>query len=280
MILIKEKIDKIMLLSNKVMKNNETEAPQIKALLQPSLTLIKKSFPNFYRAGTQYFVNMETLIDSASTNQILSSASAKISREIFGKNWEEFCQTIDSLTHTKPPPHTKEIISKFQSISSSMEYIKTSNENRKYPTSGLTKYINNVQSLCDDVCNNVIELFSQPSFPFFEIDLNAMLHGEEGYYYKDLKWGLMEEEIEAVLGYDIGRAEVMANGKAISGDLILKILVGLLFVIIGIEGIAGHRLVGGMRASIYNAVSMESVEALAAYMREFEAKQMAGGRSL
>ena len=48
-----------------------------------------------------------------------------------------------------------------------------------------------------------------------EIDLNAMLHGEEGYYYKDLKWGLMEEEIEAVLGYDIGRAEVMANGKAI-----------------------------------------------------------------
>ena len=48
----------------------------------------------------------------------------------------------------------------------------------------------------------------------------------------------------------------------------------------GIEGIAGHRLVGGMRASIYNAVSMESVEALAAYMREFEAKQMAGGRSL
>ena len=48
-----------------------------------------------------------------------------------------------------------------------------------------------------------------------EIDLNAMLHGEEGYYYKDLKCGLMEEEIEAVLGYDIGRAEVMANGKAI-----------------------------------------------------------------
>ena len=175
MILIKEKIDKIMLLSNKVMKNNETEAPQIKALLQPSLTLIKKSFPNFYRAGTQYFVNMETLIDSASTNQILSSASAKISREIFGKNWEEFCQTIDSLTHTKPPPHTKEIISKFQSISSSMEYIKTSNENRKYPTSGLTKYINNVQSLCDDVCNNVIELFSQPSFPFFEIDLMSSI---------------------------------------------------------------------------------------------------------
>lgn len=39
----------------------------------------------------------------------------------------------------------------------------------------------------------------------------------------------------------------------------------------GIEGVAGHRLVGGMRASIYNAVEMESVEALVAYMRAFEA---------
>lgn len=38
----------------------------------------------------------------------------------------------------------------------------------------------------------------------------------------------------------------------------------------GIEGIKGHRLAGGMRASIYNAVSMESVEALASCMRAFE----------
>ena len=40
----------------------------------------------------------------------------------------------------------------------------------------------------------------------------------------------------------------------------------------GIEGVKGHRLVGGMRASIYNAVSMDSVEALASYMEEFEAE--------
>ena len=39
----------------------------------------------------------------------------------------------------------------------------------------------------------------------------------------------------------------------------------------GIESVKGHRLVGGMRASIYNAVSMESVEALATCMRDFEA---------
>jgi len=34
----------------------------------------------------------------------------------------------------------------------------------------------------------------------------------------------------------------------------------------------GHRAVGGMRASIYNAMPLEGVERLAAYMREFAAR--------
>jgi phosphoserine aminotransferase len=32
----------------------------------------------------------------------------------------------------------------------------------------------------------------------------------------------------------------------------------------------GHRIVGGMRASIYNAMPIEGVRALVAWMREFE----------
>jgi phosphoserine aminotransferase len=32
----------------------------------------------------------------------------------------------------------------------------------------------------------------------------------------------------------------------------------------------GHRSVGGMRASIYNAMPMAGVEALVAYMKDFE----------
>jgi phosphoserine aminotransferase len=32
----------------------------------------------------------------------------------------------------------------------------------------------------------------------------------------------------------------------------------------------GHRSVGGMRASIYNAMPIEGVQALVDYMREFE----------
>jgi phosphoserine aminotransferase len=38
----------------------------------------------------------------------------------------------------------------------------------------------------------------------------------------------------------------------------------------GIVGIAGHRSVGGMRASLYNAVPTEAVEALVCFMRDFE----------
>jgi phosphoserine aminotransferase len=40
----------------------------------------------------------------------------------------------------------------------------------------------------------------------------------------------------------------------------------------GLIGIKGHRSVGGMRASIYNAVPLEAVQALVSFMREFERK--------
>jgi phosphoserine aminotransferase len=38
----------------------------------------------------------------------------------------------------------------------------------------------------------------------------------------------------------------------------------------GLVNLGGHRSVGGMRASIYNAMGPESVDALIAFMREFE----------
>ena len=38
----------------------------------------------------------------------------------------------------------------------------------------------------------------------------------------------------------------------------------------GFVNLKGHRTVGGMRASIYNAVGMDAVQALVTYMAEFE----------
>ena len=40
----------------------------------------------------------------------------------------------------------------------------------------------------------------------------------------------------------------------------------------GFENLKGHRTVGGMRASIYNAMPIEGVEALVAFMKDFEEK--------
>jgi len=43
--------------------------------------------------------------------------------------------------------------------------------------------------------------------------------------------------------------------------------------IAGFDGLKGHRSVGGMRASIYNAFPEEGVDALVSFMREFERKR-------
>ena len=40
----------------------------------------------------------------------------------------------------------------------------------------------------------------------------------------------------------------------------------------GLTNLKGHRSVGGMRASIYNAVSEEAVAALIAFMADFEGR--------
>ena len=40
----------------------------------------------------------------------------------------------------------------------------------------------------------------------------------------------------------------------------------------GLKNLKGHRSVGGMRASIYNAMPYEGVEALVAFMKDFAAK--------
>ena len=40
----------------------------------------------------------------------------------------------------------------------------------------------------------------------------------------------------------------------------------------GMVQLKGHRSVGGMRASIYNAMPLEGVQCLVEYMKQFEAR--------
>ena len=38
----------------------------------------------------------------------------------------------------------------------------------------------------------------------------------------------------------------------------------------GLKGLRGHRIVGGIRASMYNGLELGSVERLVGFMRDFE----------
>jgi phosphoserine aminotransferase len=42
---------------------------------------------------------------------------------------------------------------------------------------------------------------------------------------------------------------------------------------VGLVNLEGHRSVGGMRASIYNAMSIEGIEALVKFMKDFQTRQ-------
>jgi phosphoserine aminotransferase len=42
----------------------------------------------------------------------------------------------------------------------------------------------------------------------------------------------------------------------------------------GLINLKGHRLVGGMRASLYNAMPIEGVKSLVAFMKKFEEENL------
>ena len=68
----------------------------------------------------------------------------------------------------------------------------------------------------------------------------------------ELVGGLLTEFLE-MNGYELYNVEFVKEAKAE-----------------GLESLKGHRSVGGMRASIYNAMPIEGVQALVEYMKEFE----------
>ena len=64
----------------------------------------------------------------------------------------------------------------------------------------------------------------------------------------------------------------LMNVPFVTGDADLDALFVKEAKAAGLENLKGHRSVGGMRASIYNAMPMEGVEALVAFMKDFEAR--------
>ncbi len=61
----------------------------------------------------------------------------------------------------------------------------------------------------------------------------------------------------------VGRSAAAQDGETIERQFVKEAAAA------GLVGTTGHRSVGGMRISLYNAVTLEAVEALTGFMREF-----------
>jgi phosphoserine aminotransferase len=84
----------------------------------------------------------------------------------------------------------------------------------------------------------------------------------------DLLYGLMDRlDIYRPTADKDSRSKMNITFRLRTEDLEKKFLVEAQAA--GLDGLKGHRSVGGCRASIYNAVPMESVQALADFMEKF-----------
>ena len=135
--------------------------------------------------------------------------------------------------------------------------------------------------------------------------LNYSLHAENGSMYNTppcfgiylmglvMKWGLAQGGLEAInavnkrkadklyaeidrTGFYKGTAEKASRSRMnitfrLPSEELEKTFVKETTAA-GLDGLKGHRSVGGMRASIYNAFPEEGVDALVAFMKEFERK--------
>lgn len=109
------------------------------------------------------------------------------------------------------------------------------------------------------------------------------------------KWLLEQGGLEVMKAYNEKKAAIiydyLDNNKLFKGNVVKKdrSLMNVTFVTgnteldelfvkeakaAGFDNLKGHRSVGGMRASIYNAMPIEGVQALVDFMKNFEAKHI------
>jgi phosphoserine aminotransferase len=89
------------------------------------------------------------------------------------------------------------------------------------------------------------------------------------------KAGLLYNTIESSAGFyscpveKSSRSKMNVVFRVVGGDGAIEKKFAAEAAAAGLVGTPGHRSVGGMRISLYNAVTPEAVEALTSFMREF-----------
>lgn len=167
---IRKQITEVIQLINKICIENES-TPEIEEEFRPFILAVEQSMPDFFRQAIHYFVTMKKMEDTAKQNMILSSALVRKPVEQFSADWASFCQILERLSNQKPSPHGHHITMNFLSISHTLDSILQANNKRMHPCTTLSNTIFSIQSLGDSLNDSIVDLFSQPTFPNFEIDL-------------------------------------------------------------------------------------------------------------
>lgn len=173
---IRDKIQQLVELSIQIVIENDA-TPEIENEFEPVLRAIENTYPLFHKQGLHYFSTLCSMQETAKTNQILSSAGVKLPLQNFTNDWKKLCTVIDHFSNIHPPPHAKEIASKFKAVRSSLDTIKKTNERRKQPTPGITNCITNILALGKSVSKNIDDLFTH-NYINFESNLFDSLKGD------------------------------------------------------------------------------------------------------
>jgi phosphoserine aminotransferase len=119
-----------------------------------------------------------------------------------------------------------------------------------------------------------------PTFPIYVIELvTAWIEEQGGLAAVEARNMAQANSIYGVIdGSGFWRGQATRESRSImnvtftTGDDALDMRFVAEATAANMSGLKGHRSVGGLRASIYNAQTDAAVEALVAFMRDFEAK--------
>ena len=223
---IKEKMGDLFEKCRNVIAENDT-TPYIETEMTPVLQSIQKSYPLFHRQGVHYFQTYCSMQESVKKNQILSSASVRLPLQAFQTDWKNLGKLVDTFAEINPPPHAKEISTKFKAIWSSLDTIRKANERRKHPSHGINRTVNNVVSLGMGLAQNIDELFEQP-YTSFQANLFEGFKRDVKSYLKVINEAFANEFVQSgMMICDLNR--IKANILTDSNEIILCLKAAFIF---------------------------------------------------
>lgn len=167
---LKTDCDKIIKLSMDFIESNSATPEISQAILVP-LAKFQNTLPQYYESTHHFFETFAKIQSFTQTAQIVSTQSIRTPVLNFTKAWERFVVAFNKMKNGDNIPHAHLVLSKFDQIKITLDYIDKANNERKFPSSFVTNCTRSLKLLCDNISSKVVDLFKQPIFPFFDEDV-------------------------------------------------------------------------------------------------------------